>query len=184
MCWQQQEETLQRVLLSALGQVQVPVGTALGLKVSAFLTQGRQERHLREEPSQGLHPCVVREPLRWAALGSRKHLFTSYWVPAAASLCLTFPWLFSALPDLGHHKVGSSLSSSQRLDPPSCGQTQTMRSECPRPCAPHRCESSIHKTCWILFQAQLVASSCYCGDALASQVGTSGLKNQGIVLVL
>ncbi|KAM7339714.1 hypothetical protein ACRRTK_000329 [Alexandromys fortis] len=30
-------------------------------------------------------------------------------------------------------------------------------------------ESSIHKTCWILFQAQLVASSCCCGDALASQ---------------
>jgi hypothetical protein len=34
-----------------------------------------------------------------------------------------------------------------------------------------------------VFCAQLVASSCCCGDVLAPQVGTSGLKNEWFLLV-
>lgn len=34
-----------------------------------------------------------------------------------------------------------------------------------------------------VFHAQLVASSCCCGDTLAPQVGTSGLKNERFLLV-
>lgn len=40
---------------------------------SAFLTQGRKERQLKEEPGQGLHPCVGREPLPWGPINIFLH---------------------------------------------------------------------------------------------------------------